>query len=707
MGIIFLYERAAQILLYLASSNIPQTISQIQKLAMVSNRTVRYDLDNIDEFLLANNMDKLMRKPRVGIFFNGTEKDREKLKLILEGVENYDYIFSPDERIVMIILIFIESKDYITTKDLSRKLGVSQSTINKDLKRVRNILDKYTLKIVFRQRYGLKLTGKEKNIRKLLVELWLEYVYNVSDVKSKNYNHRKDELIGMKKYINRLIEDIDIPFIENVVNIMEKKVAVHYSDVAYANIVAHICVALMRMKKEGYIELEIKDKSNIMETREYAVVKDFAEIIEGYYEIRILEDEIIYIATCLLGGNLSSIYEKPTGEWIHIQLLVKEVIELVNSKIIGDISQDWKLFNSLLEHIKPMINRLKYGIKLENPILKSIKRDYKNLFKIVKESVYPIEKFIKKNINDDEIGYLTIHFGAAIERERFSGITLPKVVIVCNTGIGTSELLSVQIQSMFEVNIVAVVSKRKLEDILKNEEIDVIVSTVSIENVNDIKVVYVSPILSEGDIDELNSIFLKSKGKKIEIDGLINVIERSCTINDRNKLEKDLYNIFNMKLIKNVDGDGKPVLRDIISKETIKLNVEVKDWEEAVRIGGELLVNAGAAQGKYIDSMVEAVKEVGPYIVILEGIAMPHARPEKGALKIGMSIVTLKNPIEFGNEENDPVRLVVSFCAIDAESHLKALSQLMVLLEDEKAINKIINSNDIDEVIEIIEKFSN
>ena len=162
-----------------------------------------------------------------------------------------------------------------------------------------------------------------------------------------------------------------------------------------------------------------------------------------------------------------------------------------------------------------------------------------------------------------------------------------------------------------------------------------------------------------------------------------------------------------MKLIKNVDGDGKPVLRDIISKETIKLNVEVKDWEEAVRIGGELLVNAGAAQGKYIDSMVEAVKEVGPYIVILEGIAMPHARPEKGALKIGMSIVTLKNPIEFGNEENDPVRLVVSFCAIDAESHLKALSQLMVLLEDEKAINKIINSNDIDEVIEIIEKFSN
>lgn len=706
MGIIYLYERATQILLYLANSRTPRTISQIQKLVMVSNRTVRYDLDNINAFLLENDMNKLLRKPRVGVSFVGNEKDRARIKFILEGIEKYEYIFSPDERIVAIILTFAGLKDYITTKQLAQMLQVSQSTINNDLKKVRETLAEYELKIGFRQRYGLKLIGKEKNIRKLLVELWLEYVYNFSDVKSKSHSHGKNELIGIKKFFSRWIDDIDIPFIENIVNIMEKKISVDYSDVAYANIVAHICITLMRIKKQRYIALDIEDKSNVRETREYGVVKDFVEIFEDYYDVNIIEDEIIYITTCLLGGNLSSIYEKPKGEWLHIQLLVKEVIELVNSKIIPDISQDWKLYNSLLEHIRPMINRLKYGIELENPILKSIKTDYKELFKIVKESVYPMERFIQKEINDNEIGYLTIHFGAAVERERFSGVTLPSVVIVCNTGVGTSELLSVQIQSMFEVNLLAVVSKRKLEDTLKNEDIDIIISTVPIEEIKNVKIVYVRPILSEDNIEELNGIFLKSKGKKIEIDGLINVIERSCTVNDRHRLEKDLYNIFNMKLINNTDGDDKPVLKDIITSETIKLNVQAKDWEEAVRIGGKLLVEAGAAKEKYVDSMVESVKEIGPYIVILEGIAMPHARPEKGALKVGMSIITLKDAVEFGNEENDPVKLVISFCAVDSESHLKALSQLMILLEDENAVDTIINSNDVDEVIEIIEKFS-
>lgn len=706
MKTIFLYERAAQILLYLVNSSKPLTIADIQNLIMVSNRTVRYDLDNIDDYLLSNNMNKLSRKPRVGVSFVGDKYERYRLKEMLKNIEGYDYVLSPDERVAIIILEFIEANDYITTKYLSEKLQVSQSTINNDLKRVRKILGRYNLKIDFLQRHGLKLKGEEKDIRRILVEMWLEYVYNSSDVKSKNYNYKKDQKFKFKKIIHKLKDEIDIPFVENIVNIMEKKLSKNYSDVAYANIIAHICVSIMRIKNGRYILLDLKDKQKLEKTKEFKIAKDSAEIFEDYYKIKMTEDELIYITTCLLSGNLSSINEKKSGEWIHVQLLVKEVIEQVNSRIIMDISRDWKLFNSLLEHMRPMINRVKYGIKLENPIIKNIKEDYGNLFKAVKESVFPVEEFLGEKLNDDEIGYLTIHFGAAIERERFSGIVSPRVLIVCNTGLGTSELLSVQIQSMFEVNIVDAVSKRELENVLKEEEIDIIISTVPIYRDLNIRIINVRPILSEEDIKELNSIFLKSKGKKIEIDGLINVIERSCNINDRQQLEKDLYNVFNMKLITNTDGDDQPVLRDIITEETIKLNIKVKDWEEAVRLGGKLLVNAGAVEERYVEAMVDSVKKIGPYIVILDGVAMPHARPEDGACKVGMSILTLKDPIEFGNEENDPVKLVISFCAIDSESHLKALSQLMVLLEDEDAVNKILASNNTDEVMEIIDGFS-
>jgi len=87
--------------------------------------------------------------------------------------------------------------------------------------------------------------------------------------------------------------------------------------------------------------------------------------------------------------------------------------------------------------------------------------------------------------------------------------------------------------------------------------------------------------------------------------------------------------------------------------------------------------------------MINTVKEIGPYIVIAPGIAMPHARPEAGAKKIGMSLITLKTPVNFGNKENDPVKIVVCLSAIDHSTHLKALSELAGLLGDEESVNKI------------------
>ncbi len=701
---IYLYERAAQILLYLVNSYTFHTISDLQKITVSSNRSVRYDLDYIDEFLLSNKIQRLIRKPRVGISFNGNERDRERIKQLLANIEKYNYILSPDERVVMIILEFTEESDYITIKHLTQQLLVSRSTVNKDLKRVREILSKYNLKIEFVQRHGLKLIGEEKDIRRLLVQLWLDYIYKSLEFKAKG--HREYNQIQLKRFMSKLKGDIDIPFVKNILNIIEKKLVLSYSDVAYGNILAHMCIALMRIKNGRYISLEIKDKEKLKSTKEFTVVKDFKEIFENYFKLKFMEDEIIYIAICLLGGNITAIDDESKGEWIYLQLLVKKVIELVNSKTIIDISQDWKLFNSLLEHIKPMINRIKYGIRLENPILKNIREDYQEFFKIVKESVYPIEEFVGQKVNDDEIGYLTIHFGAAIEREKISGIIKPKVLIVCDTGLGTSELLSVQIQSMFEVYIVGAIPKRKIEEALKTKEVDVIISTVPIKNEKNIKVINVKPILTEENIKKLNNIFLDFKSRKIEIGGLINVIERSCTINNRQQLEKDLYNIFNMKLINNIDGDDKPVLRDIITEETIKLNIEANNWEEAVRIAGGLLVKTEAVEEKYVEAMVSSVKELGPYIVIADGIAMPHARPESGALKVGMSLITLKNPVEFGDEECEPVKLIIAFSAVDSSTHLKALSQLMVLLEDEDAIDKILNSNNKKKILEIIDKFS-
>jgi len=147
------------------------------------------------------------------------------------------------------------------------------------------------------------------------------------------------------------------------------------------------------------------------------------------------------------------------------------------------------------------------------------------------------------------------------------------------------------------------------------------------------------------------------------------------------------------------------VLENILTEKAIRIKAQVKDWQEAVRMGGELLVNAGFAKPSYIDAMVETVKQLGPYSVIAPGIAMPHARPEAGVLKPGLSLVTLETPVEFGNKENDPVDIVVSFCATDNTSHIQMLAELAQLLGSEEAVTTIRNAKEVSEVTQLLKNF--
>lgn len=105
-----------------------------------------------------------------------------------------------------------------------------------------------------------------------------------------------------------------------------------------------------------------------------------------------------------------------------------------------------------------------------------------------------------------------------------------------------------------------------------------------------------------------------------------------------------------------------------------------------------------------IQAMLKNVEVNGTYIVISPGIAMPHARPEEGALDIGLSIVTLKEPVVFGHPKNDPVKIVVGLCAIDHQSHLKALTELADILMDEKKVERITSAETAEDILEIIRR---
>lgn len=133
----------------------------------------------------------------------------------------------------------------------------------------------------------------------------------------------------------------------------------------------------------------------------------------------------------------------------------------------------------------------------------------------------------------------------------------------------------------------------------------------------------------------------------------------------------------------------------LLEAGTIQVGAAAADWESSLRAGGELMVNAGFCEQRYVEAMIRNHKEIGPYFIIAPGIAMPHAKPEEGVLKTGYALLTLTEPVEFGDEENDPVDLLIFAGAANREEHnQEAVPQIAELCDSDEFIEKLRSAKD-------------
>ncbi|GAB6150556.1 PTS sugar transporter subunit IIA [Clostridium novyi] len=148
------------------------------------------------------------------------------------------------------------------------------------------------------------------------------------------------------------------------------------------------------------------------------------------------------------------------------------------------------------------------------------------------------------------------------------------------------------------------------------------------------------------------------------------------------------------------------MLSEVITPEVIKLNVECNNWEEAIEVGVKILIDKGYVEHSYEKAILEKLKELGPYMVITPNIVLPHARPEDGVNKTSFSLVTLKNPVNFGNDKNDPVKLIITIASENNKDHIKFLAEIVDLLRNKEDLQKIFETHSKEEVIKILEKYN-
>lgn len=143
------------------------------------------------------------------------------------------------------------------------------------------------------------------------------------------------------------------------------------------------------------------------------------------------------------------------------------------------------------------------------------------------------------------------------------------------------------------------------------------------------------------------------------------------------------------------------MIEKLLNEKVIEVEYEGSTWEDVVRKSGELLLQDNKIEDKYIESMVNTVKELGAYIVIDNGIALPHGRPDDGVKDMGVSVITLKDGMNFGNEEFDPVKVVIGICATDGKKHIELIGDLSSVLDTEDFVSKCSECKEKKELIDL------
>lgn len=511
-------NRVNQILYILLQNNKKITIKELAEKLDISKRTIRKDLKELQNYLAQENI-ALIIKPSAGVWLEIDNKNLNSLQNKFLNIFKENKQFGPERRQYHILKKIIEKNNYTVNK-LAKNLCVSNATIYKDLKKIESLLNKYNLKLI-KNNNNLKIEGKEKDWRKFTAELLVSFKNQniLYDLFNQDNNDSRIDSEIFNSLI-QLFDDIEIKnlinTLENILDEVESETNYLFTDQTFNGLIIHIAIGIERLKDNNsiFMNKEIIDK--LKNKKEYQIATFIANKIQKKLNINIPKSEIAYMCLHILGSkslenidknNLDNLLSAVDPQIISI---AENIIEMAEDILDIRLKDDKKLLTGLVLHLRPAVNRLKYGLSLRNPILSSIKENYPNVFGAAWAASILFEETIGVPIKEEEVGFIALHLGAALERKNIN----IKLLLVCGSGIGTAQLLSSKLNENFaNIEIIDSIAMHKLKNYnLKN--IDLIISTVPI-NPLEKPYLQVNPLLLEKDIEsvknKLNNLIPKKK----------------------------------------------------------------------------------------------------------------------------------------------------------------------------------------------------
>ncbi len=411
----------------------------------------------------------------------------------------------------------------------------------------------------------------------------------------------------------------------------------------------------------------------MLTSSEYASAQAIAYRIEKHYH-QTLNDKEKEVIAALIKSSKLDLPDVPVSQDIvkfyeaslESITLAQNLINICSMRLHPMIKIDELLLNELANHLDYAIFRLKHHIPIRNAYLTTLKEKYAQIYRVAENSVFILENEIHIQIPAAEIGFITMYLLSALERLQTKEDSRLTVVIV-NDGVRSkSSLLKSRLEVEFpNLNITQVINTfHGIPDGHINAE--VIISTVPVDNAP-LPVIQTSPFLEVEDIKNIQHW----------------MAEKSHSRN-RRKLR---------------DLNQQNSLVDLLKLPHLVFMEKVEQWQDIVSAASQPLIKSGCIQPRYIEAMVDLIKNHGFYMYMGSGVLLLHAKPTDGVNELCISLLKLKSPFHLKDQRIPDFDLIFVLGATDDNSHLTSLFQLNELIQFPLFMEKIRQSTHPSEII--------
>ena len=464
------------------------TAEQLAAHLHTSEKTVRNCVKSL-RLLLEKHGALITSRPKVGFVLE--IQDPELFQTFLDSqspAQPSDSGGESSQRIIQILQVFLSNLDrYVKVEELEEQLYLSKSSLSRELKSLRQLLSKRNLGFEIKPNHGMRIVGTEYDIRICIAD----------------YITKQDLSLSTAKEYDTLLAAV-----LEVLELVRQEEKLNLTNFGYENLVSHLYVAVSRIRQNKEIILDPAHLEGLKKRPEFQAACRIGQLLEERLSLSIPEAELGYITIHLAAkGSLPLSRQNDSLEISpEINALVTEILEEIYRRYCLDFRGDFDLVMALCLHLVSLDVRLRYELNLENPILQDILQRFQLAFLITQSCVNEvIQRHYGRELSDDEISYLTLHINLALERMK-NGPEKKRLLIICATGAGTSQLLKYEYGRRFKNYVssikVADPSRVTPKDL---EEADYILTTISLSLPCSKPVLQVHPLINVGDLTKVES----------------------------------------------------------------------------------------------------------------------------------------------------------------------------------------------------------